>query len=107
MDPKKHEKVTGISNESILENYQKLCLHFKETVVTVRTPIIPGVNDTAEDIEAISRFIKSTGKVSHYELLPYHQFGESKYYKLGKKFEMKGVKPPSDAQVKILNKIAV
>ncbi len=102
MDPKKHKKVTGISNELILENYQKLCRRFQETAITVRTPVIPGVNDSAADIKAINRFIKSTGKASYYELLPYHQFGESKYHRLGKKFQMKGINPPSEAQMKRL-----
>ncbi len=107
MDPKKHEKVTGVSNKSILENYQKLCRHFPETAITVRTPVIPGVNDSVADIEAINRFIKSTGKASNYELLPYHQFGESKYHKLGKKYQMNGAKPLSEEQMKMLKKIAV
>jgi len=105
MSPKKHKMVTGVSNESVLENYQKLCRHYPDIKITVRTPIIPGVNDSTTDVEAIRLFINSTGNADNYELLPYHEFGESKYYKLGKKFQMKGVKPPTVVRMKTLNKI--
>jgi len=105
MDPEKHGKVTGIPNNVILENFQQLCRTFPEMAITVRTPVIPGVNDSVADIEAISRFIKSTGKALQYELLPYHRFGESKYHKLGKTFQMKGVDPPSKAHIKRIEEI--
>lgn len=106
MDPLKHKEVTGVENEPILENYKKLCRFFPELKITVRTPIIPGVNDSVLDIEAILRFIKSTGKLADYELLPYHQFGESKYHKLGKTYPMSGVTPPDEAKMKRLKQIA-
>lgn len=106
MDPLKHKEVTGVENEPILENYKKLCRFFPELKITVRTPIIPGVNDSVSDIEAIRRFIKSTGKLSDYELLPYHQFGESKYHKLGKMYPMSGVIPPDEAKMTRLKQIA-
>jgi len=106
MDPLKHKEVTGVENEPILENYKKLCRFFPELKITVRTPIIPGVNDSMSDIEAILRFIKSTGKLADYELLPYHQFGESKYHKLGKTYPMCGVIPPDEEQMKRLKQIA-
>ncbi len=105
MDSKKHEKTTGVANELILENFKKFCRRFQKTTITVRTPVIPGVNDSVADIVAIGSFLKGTGKVLNYELLPYHRFGEDKYDKLGKKFEMNGAKPPSDEQMKMLRKI--
>jgi pyruvate formate lyase activating enzyme len=106
MDPLKHKDVTGVENEPILENYKKLCRVFPDLNITVRTPIIPGVNDSVSDIQAIRQFIKSTGKPSNYELLPYHQFGESKYHKLGKPYPMRGVKPPDEETMKRLKNTA-
>ncbi len=107
MDPLKHKEATGVDNERILENYKKLCRFFPEMKITVRTPIIPGVNDSVADIEAIRQFIKSTGRLSHYELLPYHPFGESKYHKLGKSCPMSRVKPPDEAHMKRLKQAAI
>ena len=73
LDPLKHKEVTGVENKPILENYKKLCRVFPDLNITVRTPVIPGVNDSVSDIEAIRQFINSTGKLPNYELLPYHQ----------------------------------
>lgn len=106
MDPFKHEQVTGLPNQSILENYRKTSAYFPSLAMTVRTPVIPGVNDSAADIQSIRRFLQQVGKPFVYELLPYHQFGESKYHKLGKKFLMEGVRPPSEEQIKNLKKTA-
>ena len=102
MDPQKHKAATGVDSEPILENYKKLCRVFPDLNITVRTPIIPGVNDSVPDVKAIRQFIKSTGTSSNYELLPYHQFGESKYRKLGKPYPMRGVKPPDEETMKRL-----
>jgi pyruvate formate lyase activating enzyme len=106
MDPFRHKEVTGVDNEPILENYKKLCRVFPDLNLTVRTPVIPGINDSVADIEAIRQFIKSTKKLSNYELLPYHQFGESKYHKLGKTYPMRGVKPPDEETMKRLQDTA-
>ena len=81
-DSEKHKEYTGVGNELILENLAKL-LRFAKSV-WVRIPIIPDVNDTEEEISAISRFLKENGKPEKVELLPYHAMGEHKYGALGK-----------------------
>jgi len=48
LDPKRHKAFTGISNELILENISKLSLQFPQTPIVVRTPVIPGFNDSAQ-----------------------------------------------------------
>jgi pyruvate formate lyase activating enzyme len=53
--------------------------------------VIPGFNDTKEDIQAIVDFIKGHSNV-RYELLPYHRLGQQKYNYLGKKYPLEGVK---------------
>jgi pyruvate formate lyase activating enzyme len=105
-DPVKHKQATGLSNEVILENYQKLRAHFPLMTITVRTPVIPGFNDSMEEIESIRQFLKHSGLPAGYELLPYHRFGESKYHKLGLPYQMHGVEPPGDARMKQLKKAA-
>jgi pyruvate formate lyase activating enzyme len=106
MDPEKHKQTTGVSNESILENFRKLREGFPETSVIVRTPIIPGVNDSEEDIRLIAEFINEAGGAAAYELLPYHQFGEPKYVKLGKTYPMDHTEPPSEEKMTLLRRIA-
>lgn len=90
MDPEKHRAFTGQSNELILQNLEKLCRHFPQLPVIVRTPVVPGFNDTETDLESIVDYIKRFPGVE-YELLPYHRFGEAKYQYLGRKYLLQGV----------------
>jgi len=87
MDEIKHLEYTKMSNEKILENFECLCQNFPHLPKIVRTPVIPNFNDTPEAIEAIGDFLKGKPNV-HYELLPYHRFGEDKYTALGQKYTM-------------------
>ena len=106
LDPEKHEQVTGVSNRKILENFQRLRAGFAEVDVVVRTPIIPGVNDSEDDIQAIAEFVDQAGGASAYELLPYHGFGEPKYAKVGKHYPLSHLKPPSDERIRALQRTA-
>lgn len=106
IDVETHRQETGISNERILENFAKLRRRFPQTPVVVRTPIIPGVNDTEQEIRAIVDRIEEAGGASAYELLPYHGFGEPKYRKLGRTYPLEHVKPPSEARMASLRAIA-
>ena len=81
-DSEKHKKYTGVPNELILDNLKKLLT--TDTAVWVRIPIIPTVNDTAEEMKKIKEYILSCGKPKKVELLPYHSLGEHKYEALGK-----------------------
>ncbi|MBW2628850.1 MAG: glycyl-radical enzyme activating protein [Deltaproteobacteria bacterium] len=106
LDPEKHERVTGVSNRKILQNFQRLRAEFPQVDVVVRTPVIPGVNDSEDDIRAIAEFVNDAGGASAYELLPYHAFGEAKYTKLGKHYPASHLEPPSEQRMKGLREIA-
>jgi len=106
IDPEKHERATGVSNEVILENFRKLRKHFPETALVVRTPVVPGVNDAEDDIRAIVDFIDGAGGASAYELLRYHEFGEPKYRKFGRVYPLDRAEPPSEERMDTLGKIA-
>ncbi len=104
MDSGKHKEFTGVPNEKILDNFQRLCHHFPNTPMTVRTPVIPGFNDTEQDIFAILNFIKGISQV-RYELLGYHRLGEPKYNYLGKDYLLGGVKPMAEDRLAVLKKL--
>ncbi len=78
-DTEKHKKYVGVGNELILSNLKKLL--DRGCRVIVRTPVIVGVNDSEEEIEAIKKIAEKAEKI---ELLPYHAMGEHKYSALGK-----------------------
>lgn len=83
MDAHKHAMLTGVSNERILANLALVRQHYPELPIRVRTPVIPGCNDSEDNIRAIARHVKKLGCPS-YELLPYHRYGEQKYSMLGR-----------------------
>lgn len=107
MDGEKHRELTGVTNEVILDNLKKI--NSFGVPITIRTPVVPGSNDAVENIQAIAEFIKDLSSVKEYELLPYHNLGESKYKALGRKYELEEVNPPEDEfireRVKIANKV--
>ncbi|MBQ8962087.1 MAG: glycyl-radical enzyme activating protein [Ruminococcus sp.] len=83
LDSERHRLHTGVPNELILSNLEMLFSEFPELHKHIRTPVIPTVNDSLEDIGAISRFLSGRENYS-YELLPYHRFGTGKYALLGR-----------------------
>ena len=91
MNDDKHKEFTGVSNQLILENFVKLRNSFPNLHILVRTPVIPGFNDTDDDIAAIVNFIKDMPNVS-YEILPYHRMGQQKYTYLSREYRLQDVK---------------
>ena len=75
-DSEKHKKYTGVPNEVILKNFEKLCKSNK--AFTVRIPLIPSVTDTAENIRGLCDIMKKNG-VTYAELLPYNKMAGGKY----------------------------
>lgn len=101
-DAEKHKQYTGVSNELILENLKKLLESGAK--IWIRIPIIPGVNDTEEELQKIREFLDLCGTPEKVELLPYHAMGEHKYEALGRK--KCTFKVPTKEKIEILkNKI--
>ena len=104
MDTTRHKELTGVSNELILSNGRRILSGEVNSEVIVRTEIVPGCNDSEENIEATAKFVaESRGKMI--ELLPYHGLGASKYKQLGLKYELKDIRPPTDEQMERLRNI--
>ena len=88
LNEEKHKEWVGVSNRQIIANFIALKEAYPHKKVVVRTPVIPGFNDTKEDIEKILGFLKNYGNVE-YELLPYHYYGRDKYKYLDREYGMK------------------
>ena len=98
MDPIKHEMYTGVSNKLILENLKYLIDEGKEVII--RIPIIPGINDSKEDLNAFRNFIKTLHIIKEVALLPYHKIGQEKYNRLGKSYKMPDTQEPTQEEMK-------
>ena len=93
MDSEEHKKYTGVPNEIILSNLaylQEAGCH-----ILVRTPLIPGVNDSEENLLATGKYLKRIG-VPEIQLLPYHSYGASKYPTIGKEYAFSSRTPTAE-----------
>lgn len=102
-DNEKHRKWTGGGNNAILKNWEWAAKNKKHIVC--RVPVIPGFNDTEEEIKDIARFISGIG-IAEIHLLPYHNLGESKYIALGRQYGMHDAKKPEEDAMRSLSKAA-
>lgn len=100
MDSVKHKEYTGIGNERILENAKRIAESGVELII--RTPVVPGFNDTPEEVRAISKFAATLPGVREHHLLPYHRLGQDKYSGLGRRYSLDGVEPPSKEKMEYL-----
>ena len=82
-DDRLHRRYTEVGNKEILQNFSVLCKSGKP--FTVRTPLIPGVTDTEENLTGIAEILRKNG-VDRIELLPYNRAAGGKYAAIGKSF---------------------
>lgn len=82
-DAAKHKEYTGVDNGLCLQNLAQAITIGKD--VLPRIPVIPGFNDSAADAERMAEKLHDIG-AKRCQLLPFHQFGESKYDRLGRPY---------------------
>lgn len=100
MDSVTHQEYTEVSNELILDNLKRIH-HELSLPVLVRIPIIPGYNDSLENLQATARFVATNldpSKKVH--LLPFHRLGESKYLRLERQVRPVSIDPPSEEDMR-------
>ncbi len=87
IDDEIHKEYTGVSNQIIIKNLKMLASN-KKTInkLTLRMPLIKGVNDSDEIIKRTGELYKEIG-IKKVNLLPYHNLGMSKKRNIGGKQE--------------------
>lgn len=104
MDEKRHLKYTGASNRLPLENLARLGREGKR--IFIRLPVIGGMNDTREHVEAVGRFLlKEKIPAEKIHLLPYHNTGAGKYGRLAREYEESRFMVPSEKKLEELEQI--
>ncbi len=108
LDPHKHRAATGVSNDRILANIRRLAAAGKPVIF--RTPVIPGVNDTPQEIAPIAAFIRELSAMPLadgsqrlepfvLELLAFHKLAADKYKSLGLDYPAASLEPPTRARM--------
>lgn len=100
LDDDRHQRHTGVSNQGILENLQ--ALDRVHSNIWLRVPIVPEVNDDAEQLEAIAQLAASVSAVQQVNLLPYHELGTHKHEYVDAPGPSLKVAPPSAEQMQTL-----
>ena len=77
-----HKRYTGVSNEQILENYRILKESGKPHLI--RTPMIPNITDTHENLAAIETIIQG----SQWEKIPFNAAAKAKYEMLNMEWNL-------------------
>ena len=93
IDTKKHEEFTTRPNVQILRNARLIAENAKKLII--RVPVIPGFNDTKEEIGQIAAFTSSLPNVNEIHLLPYHSMGRDKYEGLNRPYLMGDIPSPT------------
>lgn len=90
MNPAKHKEFTGKENTMMVENARKIA-ESRTCELIIRVPVIPGFNDTEEELLAIAAYADTLPGVTQIHILPYHRYGEGKYEGLGRPYLLKDV----------------
>ncbi len=105
IDAASHKELTSSTNSLILENARQLAGKFEGRLV-FRLPLVPGLNDSDENIRATAGFILSTGR-NELNILPVHHLGREKYQLAGIVYKLPGFEmTPREKLVEIQNRFA-
>jgi glycyl-radical enzyme activating protein family len=100
MNPERHTELTGVSNDLILHNLTEI-LKYRHNV-TIRMPILKGINSSKEEIQQVITFLlpyKGYANFKGIDLLPYHKLGVNKYKQLDLEYPLKGELGLSDQEL--------
>ena len=98
IDKAKLEIVTGGNYDRIMDNLIYLMNEIPEQII-VRTPVIPGFNDSRDDLNKMIQFAASYS-IREMNLLPYHSLGKSKWKKMHKKYAYENLRMMDKSELK-------
>ena len=98
-----YQNYTGTSLNQVLSFLDVLQLKQKE--VWIRHVVVPGINDSSEDVLKLKDMLNKYDCISKIELLPFKNLCLEKYETLGIEFPLKDTKPLSSTELEKLNKL--
>lgn len=93
-DPLQFEKIAGVKQKNLLQVIE--ISNNMDKPLWVRQVIVPGINDTEQNVESLKAFVQQKVKYLYkLELLGYHNMAIEKWDKLGIPYKLRAV-PPMD-----------
>jgi pyruvate formate lyase activating enzyme len=92
-DPARHLALTGKEIEPTLAFARRLAA--RRRPLWIRFVLVPGLTDDVDDLARTAEFASGLGNVERVEVLPFHQLGRYKWERLGLKYSLGDVAPPT------------
>lgn len=89
-----HQALTKQSNRNIMDMLQYL--NEIKKPIWIRHVLVPTINDSDEDLQALDAFVKTLSNVERFEVLPYHTLGAYKWDELGYDYLLQGIESPDE-----------
>ncbi|CAM3136211.1 glycyl-radical enzyme activating protein [Streptobacillus ratti] len=95
MNNDKSKEVIGVNSSLIIKNFEVAC---KNNYVIPRIPFIPGYTDSIQNIDEILKIVLKNN-IKEIHILPYHNYGVSKYELLDRIYKLSDTKLPSKKRI--------
>jgi len=98
-----HQRLTGVSNKSVLE----VAAYREQTgkPMWLRYVLVPGYTDQTEHLHALGRHFEHYTSIDKLEIQPYHRLGVHKWEALGMPYELHQVSPPDPVKLRQVQEI--
>ena len=93
-DSKHHEELTGHGNERIISNIKRIDQSDFPIDLYIRIPLVPGINDSEDNLLATVEFCKELKKFKELHILPYHRLGVASYRFLNMHYPLQEIESP-------------
>lgn len=103
IDDEEHKKLTGQTNQNILDMARYLSENGKK--MWIRHVLVPGITMDEKYLKQLREFIDTLKTVDRVEVLPYHTLGVFKWKELGIPYQLEGVEPPTKEQIECAKRI--
>ncbi|MDO9545716.1 MAG: glycyl-radical enzyme activating protein [Pelolinea sp.] len=95
-----HQQLTGRDNDLILANAKMVSM--KGIPMHIRMVIVPGINDSMDELSARMMLISELESVKQIDLLPYHRYGVGKYAQLGLDYQLEDLAEYSEEKIETI-----
>lgn len=97
LDDKIHKTLAGVDRTLVNTFFEYV--KGQDTKIWLRYVYVPGYTDSDQDRKRLVEFILSFSNIERVDILPYHVYGKEKWEKLGYKYPLDGLEPPTEEEV--------